>query len=87
MSLMMEYASKVFRTGKRGRPRLEPHTTVTLRMNNRIHALVTDYCIQHDISQREFIELAAETLVINEGFARRVKARRQALLERNTNGL
>lgn len=79
MPIVMEYASRFFRTGKRGRPRIEPHKPVTIDMNCRIHTVMKDYCVKKDISQREFIELAAEMLVINNEFAERVKARRLEL--------
>lgn len=65
---------------------MEPHKMVMLRMNQRIHAKVMDYCVLNDISQREFIELAAETLIINEEFARKIKTRRAKLLEDRARG-
>lgn len=85
-TLTLEFASRVLKTGERGRPRLEPHRMVMLRMNKRIHAAMRNYCVQNDVSQREFIEMAAEMQIINSELAQRVKARRKALVEAQVHG-
>jgi hypothetical protein len=59
---------------------------VMVRMNKRIHQAMRAFCVQQDISQREFIEMAAELQIINTTFAKRVKERRKALMEAAYNG-
>jgi hypothetical protein len=54
---------------------------VTLRMNERLTKAVVDYCVDRDISQVEFVELAIETLCRNAEFSQRLKARKAQYLE------
>lgn len=85
-ALSLEFTSRILKTGRRGRPRLEPHRMVMLRMNRRIHSAMRTYCVQNDVSQREFIEMAAEMQIINSELARRIKARRKAMEVANVCG-
>lgn len=81
MGLVLEFASQIIHTGKVGRPRKEPHTITMIRMNNRLKRRMVNFCITEDISQREFIELAAELLMRNTEMHARMKIRRANLLK------
>lgn len=73
-----DFASKVLRRGKKGRPRLEPHDSLTLRMDTAKHARMTDYCVEHNVSQRVFMETAGQKLLENPtASAKLIKARRK----------
>lgn len=74
-----EYGSRIYREGKRGRPRLEPHNTLTLRMGTKKHTAMIDYCVEHDISQREFTEQAGQRLLENPQASALLLRRRRTL--------
>jgi hypothetical protein len=61
------------RVGGRKRP---PHHMTTLRLNKRVWRLMTQFCLDRDVSQREFFEGATALLVMSQEFKRRIKARK-----------
>lgn len=75
-----EFGSRIYREGKRGRPRLEAHSTLTLRMGTDKHAAMINYCVEHDISQREFTEQAGQRLLENPNASALLLRRRRKLL-------
>lgn len=72
-----DYRSEVMRDGERGRPPMEPSKSMTVRMHKKRHLQMVDYCVEHGVSQRVFIEEAAPPLVMNNDFARMVRLRRR----------
>lgn len=74
-----EFESQVLRRGKKGRPPLEDHSTLTMRMSVKVHTQIVDYCVEHDISQRGFTEAAGARLLSNpKGSVKLIRRRRVA---------
>lgn len=77
-TVTQQFASRVLREGKRGRPALEPHDSLTLRMDTAKHERMTAYCVEHDVSQRVFFETAGQRLLENPtASAKLIRARRK----------
>lgn len=74
--MLLMYATSFVKTGKRGRPKREPAKPMTFWYNTRLHQKVVSYCIEYDISQREFFETAAELFMLNQTFKRNLRQKR-----------
>ena len=65
----MNTASKHLQGRRRmGRPPLEPHRTVTLRLGVRYHTQFRDLCAKHHMSQRELLEVMTYTATLFPAF-------------------
>jgi len=60
-----------------GRPPMEPHRTVTLRMGESYHTQFCDLCTTHHMSQRELLEVMTHTATLFPAFTAGFKNLRQ----------